>query len=193
MQISLPPGKRLIYFMGRQCTKDKILAMNIILNSIFVGSSYRTEDMNHYDVVHLPVFPDTPGVGGGASPNFFSVSSTSDHKEDAFLAVMVMLSEEVQEERARVSGSFPIVQIDGIENILASDLPHVKGKNIKGLIPDKFAAINLPAPAGVSPGSAMVAAFTAVAKGEKDINTALREANDTINQQLEAAKTAQEN
>lgn len=170
--------------------KDKVLAMNIILNSQFVGSNYRLEENLHYDVVQLPVFLDTQGVGGGASPNFFAVSSTSEHKEDAFLAVVVLLSEEVQAERARVSGSYPIVQISDIEKIMASELPHMNGKNIVGLLPAKFAAINMPAPAGVNTAAALTAAYADISTGSKDVNTALREANERLDQELEAAKAA---
>lgn len=169
--------------------KDRRLAMNVMLNSQAASPTVIPDDIR-YDVVQLPVFPDTVGVGAGVTPYYFSVSSTSKHKEDAFLAISELISPEVQTDRAKTAGSFPVVKIPGLETILASDVPRMKGKNIKGLIPSKFAPILLPTPTGVNPSGNLDAAFAAVVKGDKDINTALRDANEQTEKQLAASKAS---
>ncbi|MDF2725745.1 MAG: hypothetical protein K0Q59_5423 [Paenibacillus sp.] len=115
---------------------------------------------------------------------FFSVTTISEHKEEAFLAIMELFSSETQSVRARISGSYPVVKIHGLEKVLASELAIVKGKNIAGLIPSKFAPIGLSTPQGVNPQTNLTNAFSAVAKGTKDVNTALREAQELTEKQI---------
>lgn len=169
--------------------KERRLAMNVMLNSQAASPTVIPDDIN-YDVVQLPVFRDTPGVGAGVTPYYFSVSSTSEHREDAFLAMSELVSLDVQTDRAKTAGSFPVLKIPKLETVLASDVPRMKGKNVKGLIPSKFAPILLPAPIGVNPAGNLDAAFSVVVKGEKDINTALRDAGETTEKQLAASKAA---
>ncbi|MDF2723904.1 MAG: hypothetical protein K0Q59_3579 [Paenibacillus sp.] len=169
--------------------KEKRLAMNVMLNSQAASPTVIPDEIR-YDVVQLPVFRDTVGVGAGVSPYYFSVSSTSEHREDAYLAMSELVSLDVQTDRAKTAGSFPVLSIPKLETILASELPRMKGKNVKGLIPSKFAPILLPDPAGVSPAGNLDAAFSSVVKGEKDINTALRDAGELTEKQLAASKAA---
>jgi multiple sugar transport system substrate-binding protein len=169
-------------------TQETRLAMNIGLNSQAVGSTYASKN---YDFVNLPSFTDTEkGIGVVSSATFVAVGSTSDRKEQALLAMTTLLSPDVQTDRARSQGSFPVVEIANLSQVLASEVDAVKGKNIEGLIPKSFAPIALADPKGVTSATNANTAFEQVAKGQKDINTALREANEKTDKQLEESRAA---
>ncbi|MDF2648008.1 MAG: hypothetical protein K0Q73_3813, partial [Paenibacillus sp.] len=106
-------------------TQEKRLAMNIGLNSQAVGATYAS---GNYDFVNLPSFTDTAkGIGVVSSATFVAVGSTSDRKEQALLAMTTLLSPEVQTDRARSQGSFPVVEIANLSQVLASEVDAVKG------------------------------------------------------------------
>lgn len=168
-------------------TKERRLAMMVGLNSQ-VTSPTVFQGVN-YDVVQLPTYPDRPGVGSGPQPLWFSVSGTTAHRKEAFAAIAQLLTPEYQMQIARTS-SYPALQMDGLEQILGSDNEQMKTRNIKGLIPNKFAPAPLPTLYGIAPASALNEAFNAAATGQKDINTALREANEKLNKLLEERKAA---
>ncbi|MDF2715157.1 MAG: transporter substrate-binding protein [Paenibacillus sp.] len=167
--------------------KERRLAMMVGLNS--QATSPLTFQGVNYDVVQLPSFPDRPGIGSAPQPLWFSISGTTPHREEAFLSIAELLTVEFQTAIAR-SSSYPSVMIPGLESILASDNEPMKSRNVKGLIPKKFATAPVPTLYGIAPTTVLNEAFQSVAKGEKDINTALREANEKLNKQLEERKAA---
>jgi multiple sugar transport system substrate-binding protein len=120
---------------------------------------------------------------------YLGLSSTSKHKDAAFLAISALLSEEVQTDRSAKYGVFSPLQ-DPTAKASFGEAGMWKGKNIRAFTAQTPAA---PAPAAKAEFKTIIEgelnkAFLSVVTGEKDINTALREAEEAsdkaIQQQL---------
>lgn len=168
---------------------DKNLAMMANVSSQFTVESI-FEGVN-VDVVQLPSFADAPGVGMGPFPFFWGISSTSKHKDAAFAVLDFIMSDEQQTEGV-ARGGLPGIDFSGSEFEKkfhsAPESAWMKSKNIQGLIPEKYASPGLNEFNGRLMQGLVVQAFESVVMNNKDINTALREANEKIDQAIEAEK-----
>lgn len=142
-----------------------------------------------WDVVSLPEMDDLRGVGAQPYPVYIGLSSTTKHPDEAFLAISALLSLEAQIARSSQFGIFsPLKNPDA--KAAFGQATMWEGKNI--------AAFTNQVPAPPAPfvrgeykriGESMLnAAFMSVVMGEKDINTALREAEELANAEIEALK-----
>lgn len=143
-----------------------------------------------WDLAELPSMSERPGVGSGMLNYYFNLASTSEHREDAFLYLSAIASEEYQLERAR-KGNIPVLKTDAsVLEAFGKDAPQLAGKNLKALLADKPAS-----PYRFQENQGLIDAFVdrafdAVATGEKDINTALREAEEQAVKKIEEANSA---
>lgn len=161
---------------------DKVVAMFLGLSKL--GATHFAEHTNlNWDVATYPRYADQPDIGPQSYPNYFYISQVSEHKDIAFEVIAHMTSEEFQLELTR-QGEFPILNGTDLMEHYAADLPHMQDKNIKALLPDTFAE---PAFKGEFQQIGKVElreAYYNVILGEKDLNTALREANERIDQKI---------
>lgn len=118
----------------------------------------------NWDIVTTPSFPDKPGAGAKVDAHILMVSSQSKYKDEAFEIIqMLTASKEVQADVAR-SGK------------------GCKRTNKMALLP-KFHPLDSSAV-----GKPMNDAVTNVTQKDNDINTALRQAEEVINLNLESMK-----
>src|SRR5690606_32277018 len=83
-------------------------------------------------------------------------------------------------------GYVPPIKMDHLQSILGSAVPELAGKNIKGAVPLEIAASPFPTNGIQSLIAGEVNnAYRAVARGQKDVNTALREAEEAANLKIE--------
>ncbi|TNJ66637.1 extracellular solute-binding protein [Paenibacillus hemerocallicola] len=155
----------------------------------FVVLSLSTlKDQFNWDIATYPQLADKPGVGPQSYPTYFYVTKTGKHKEDAFDAIAYLTSEEFQNHLAK-KGMLPILKdrVAGMAQF-GQDVPMLKNKNVKALMPEKFAPSALTKVEivkGQSPGhTAFFEAYQNVVLGTKDTNTALREAGEKLDQKL---------
>lgn len=156
-------------------------------------SGWRDPEMRDvdWDVAPLPVFKEAPDVGSQAYPIYLYLTSISEHKEQAFEVIAYVTSEEVQMHRSKI-GISTILQNREIAEAFGSD-PSLsgfyEGKNVLALHPFKFASPSIKTELDDIVNAQLRAVLPEVAKGEKDINTALREAEEAaqiaINEYLE--------
>ncbi|RKN64906.1 ABC transporter substrate-binding protein [Paenibacillus ginsengarvi] len=146
------------------------------------------KDQFNWDIATFPQLADKPGVGPQSYPTYFYVTKTSKHKEDAFDVIAYMTSEEFQNNLAR-KGMLPILKdrVAGMSQF-GQEVPLLKNKNVKALLPEKFAPSALTKVEivrGQSPGhTAFFDAYQNVVLGTKDTNTALREAGEKLDKSL---------
>jgi multiple sugar transport system substrate-binding protein len=146
------------------------------------------EGMN-WDVVTIPTYPDAPGIGVQPYPTYWHVTSNSKNKELAFDMIAWLTSEEFQVPFTR-KGNATILNDPAIKQQFGQDTPTLKGKNVSALFPAKR-----PSPSYFSPYHSLAyskfpAAFTQIASGQKDVVTALREADEQANKAIEVEKAA---
>jgi ABC-type glycerol-3-phosphate transport system substrate-binding protein len=170
--------------------KERNIAM--FLATTALHTEKELGDMN-WDLASFPTMKDLPGVGPQPYPIYYYVTSTSEHKEDAFDVISYLTTEEYQTQQSKLGKFLTVLNKKEIRQVFGQDNPLFKGKNIKALQPDKYAA-----PGGVNKYNGTASGelntiLKEVNMGNKDINTALREAAEKANkkiQELEAASSA---
>jgi multiple sugar transport system substrate-binding protein len=144
----------------------------------------------NWDLVELPRFKDAPKAGPGLQLPFYAIASTSKNRDQAFLAAAYIGSEEFQKEFAK-HGYVPPIKIDNLTEVLGKNVPQLAGKNVKAAVPLESAASPYPFNSyfGQVPGF-LNTAYLSVMNGQKDINTALREAEEAANKKIEEVMAA---
>jgi multiple sugar transport system substrate-binding protein len=140
-----------------------------------------------WDIVSYPRYKDRPSVGPQLAPGYFLIPVSSKNKQAAFKVSAYVTSQEFQIHLAR-NGYAPVLKDANIWSEYGKDLPFMKGKNIKALIPQNSASI---APLSEYQDIALKelqSAFKDVMVDKKDINTALREADERIDKAIAAEK-----
>jgi multiple sugar transport system substrate-binding protein len=132
----------------------------------------------NWDMVSVPTMKEAPGLNPQGNPRFLFITSQTKHKDQAFQALSQLLSDEVQLEFSR-RGIGSSLNSEPIKAVYGQSLPVFKGKNIKALYHNKQAELS---PASSGPiNKAVDNEFRKVIEGKKDINTALRDADESVN------------
>lgn len=115
-------------------------------------------------------------------------TNTSKHPDAQMKVLEVLFSDEVQEIMASKTARVSALKDPKFQEIFAKDYPGVEGKNIASI----FKSSPAPAPGySIHYGSAnsiLQAEFEKYVRGEKDVNTALREAKEQIEQYIASVK-----
>ncbi|MCC2684824.1 MAG: family 1 extracellular solute-binding protein [Paenibacillaceae bacterium] len=168
--------------------KDKTLAMTVYFGSGTVArleEMYNGGDVMNWDMVSTPNFQEARGRGQEINLHILTISNSSKHKQEAFDVLSTLVSEDVQT-LASNDGRISSLSNPQLRKSFAANLKSVKGKNIEGVF--KTTAAKLP----------VVTPYDALAKpqlnnkmkeviGGKDINTALREAEEQANKAIQTA------
>jgi len=145
------------------------------------------KDAVNWDVVQLPTFAEKPGVGPQSYPTYFYLAKGSKNRDAAFQVLSYVTSEEFQDFMVK-GGYSPILNNQSrIMQHFAADDKFLAGKNVKSLLPAKFADPTEKTQFQAIADKEMLAALVDAAGG-KDINTALREAEERANKAMEAEK-----
>lgn len=138
------------------------------------------------DFVSLPRFSGMSASSSQMNAPFYVIPSTTPHKDAAFQVIAYLMSDEVQTIMAR-QGRIPIINQESVKKEYAKDLKGMEGKNLNAFFQD---AIAKPVPSTAYDGQAKSiftnAALVPVYQGKKDMNTALREAEEQINKHIES-------
>lgn len=157
---------------------------NTAMFSFMYGEYEWLKGMN-YDVVSLPSFRDNPKVGSQSYPTYMFITSTSQHKDAAMEVVKLFISDDYQT-RLSKSGGITTLNNDAIKQVFGEETA-MKDKNIKNAV-----FFNRPAPAVAKTRydtfveEAIRKQYTPLLTGETDLNTALRTAEEEVNQKIEA-------
>lgn len=146
----------------------------------------------NYDYAAFPTFKSMPGVGPQPYPASFYITNMSKYKDEAFEVLAYLTSNEFQLINSK-KGNLTVLNNSEIKKAFGQDAPEYKGKNLKALAPEKYAP---PLALGKYNGiaeSQMTSAFISVATGAKDINTALRDAAESIDKNIAEQKQAASN
>lgn len=163
--------------------KEKRLAIISQQNSNYVDLK-DVQGMN-WDVVTYPTYKNLPGVNPQPEPVYFLISGNSKHKDEAFKAITVILSDEVQLEKSRQGAPSPLKSKE-IRDAYGTASPILAGKNAKALVPSSYAEAVVVDQFSNQATVPLQNAFTSALTGEQDLNTALRQANEMTNKAIEA-------
>lgn len=143
-----------------------------------------------WDLVALPSFADNPGVGAQINSINFGITKLSSEKEEAMEVIKYMGSDEFQMQLSR-KAVMPVIKNQEVREAFGKESPHGE-KNYQAL----FYKDPAPVPEKTYYDADMVSIYQAegveVMLGNKDVNTARRDAHELAVQKLEELKKANE-
>lgn len=165
---------------------DRTLAM-----LMHTTTDYATfpDDLN-WGASALPSFPEQPGVGMQYQTIVWYLSANSPNREAAFIAMMGVVSPETQLEMSKI-GSMSTLRDLSIREAFGSALPNMEGRNLVSIIPKQSAKKPLDHKYAANIVPHLITAFDEVRLGQKDINTALRDAEEKTNKWIEERMAAE--
>ncbi|MEF3305608.1 ABC transporter substrate-binding protein [Paenibacillus sp. GYB003] len=166
--------------------KDKNVAMWAGLSQDYPRSAWG--GTTNWAVTKFPTMPEKPGVGPQPRTTNMFVTSTSRHKDEAFLAISAFLSDEVQTSVVAERAIGTPLKNSKVREVFGRDNPDLAGRNAKFLQPDQYAEPIVQTPNTINAKNEINRAFVLAAAGVKDLNTALREAEENVNKRAETLK-----
>lgn len=168
--------------------QDQNIAMLPYNNLLNLGLDEAEKRGLNWDLVQYPSYKEKPNLYAFVDAQIFAISQTTKFKEQAAQVLSVVTSDEVQLKSARTTARFSSLKDPKFRDALGADMPFLKNKNLKSI----FKSTAPPAPAFSPYDSSDVRnisfkSFEEYVKG-KDLNTAIREAEEKINQWIETNK-----
>ncbi|WP_176705962.1 ABC transporter substrate-binding protein [Paenibacillus hemerocallicola] len=160
-------------------------SLAMIASSATRARSMRTVPGLNWDIVTYPQNKKAPGYGARVDPNFLLIPNGAKQKEAAFKVISVMLSDEVQLDMSRHLW-MSVLTSQPIHNEFGKTYPELASKNMVAFTKPKMAGIQTFG--GVAAHTFANNAFDEIVYSGKDINTAMREADEKLNKALEELK-----
>jgi multiple sugar transport system substrate-binding protein len=168
--------------------KEQIAAMKVDLSTLL---KYHEDSGMNWDMVSLPTFKELPGVGPQLSTSFWNITSMSKHKDEAFQVLQFLTSDEFQLEMTKKRMLVPILANPEIRSHFGEDVEFTKKRNVKAVLPERIANPMYLSIHNDAVSKQFMEAFKDVITGEKDSNTALRDAEEKANQTIKQAELQQ--
>jgi multiple sugar transport system substrate-binding protein len=146
----------------------------------------RLEPFNmNWDVATYPIFKEAPGIGSVYDNIFINVTSTSKHQDDGMRVVEAVASSENQLAMSKY-GFAPALSNPEIVKPFGVDQPALKGKHLEALF--KIKGANSPELTKFDPivRTELNNAMARIVNEGADVNTALRQAEESANSKIEA-------
>ncbi|WP_284639430.1 ABC transporter substrate-binding protein [Paenibacillus silviterrae] len=142
-----------------------------------------------WDVVTYPQHKDHMGYSTNVDSPNMSITEQSKVKDAAFLVIETVLSDEVQllfSKNAKMS----VLKDDKVQQEFGKGIPEFQGKtlNLVSMVKLKPSVPRISQYQGSDTNKIVSDAYEAVLRKEKDINTALREADEALNKLVESKK-----
>jgi multiple sugar transport system substrate-binding protein len=134
----------------------------------------------NWDVAQYPSHKDRPNIGLWNTMHVVIPLGTSKHKEDQMRVMEVLFSDEVQQVLVGKTARVSTLKDPKYKQMFGKDLPELKGKRIESI----FKSTNAPSPAMsiyYSKASSLITAeYVNAITNKKDVNTAIRDAQEQI-------------
>ncbi|MCZ8512269.1 extracellular solute-binding protein [Paenibacillus filicis] len=142
-------------------------------------------DLN-FDIVTYPQHKDHMGYSTNVDTPNFSITEQSKVKDAAFLVLQTMLTDEVQLDLAR-NAKMSILNNDQVRAEFGKAIPEFQGKNmnLSAMAKLKPSVPKTPKYSTSDTNKIVSDAYESVLKKEKDVNTALRDADEAMNKLVE--------
>jgi multiple sugar transport system substrate-binding protein len=176
----IPAGKERDLF-----TKDQTLAM-------MAQSTQRIGELDelynqgvhlNWDLTSYPNVEGFPGIGFAPNTVVLMLSQTSKHKDAAFQVLDAVTNEDNQMNMSR-NGTFSVLKDPKIREAYGTQLKSLQGKNIKGMFKNKYSVGSPLSQYDTLVRKYLNKAIQQVNTGQKDMNTALREAEEGANKEI---------
>ena len=170
--------------------KDKTMAMYTSYGAR-IGELEEAEQSGqgvNWDLTTFPVRQEAKVQGMETESHVLAVSATAKQPEAAFEVIRFLTtSDEVQ---TQVAGMARISSLkdDKYKKEFGANVAALKGKNVQAIFKNKYGTSPLPTKYDSVAEKAVSAALQKVTKGEADINSALRAAEEAANKEIDSLK-----
>lgn len=165
--------------------KDQTIAMLPYNNLLNIGLEEATKLGLNWDLAQYPSFKEKPNLYNHVDSQLFLIAKTSKFKDQAAQFLNIMSSDEVQLLSAKTTARLSSLKNPEMKKALGADMPFLKGKNLQSI----FKSTSPPSPEFSQYNSLgrdlVFKSFEEYMNG-KDLNTALREAEDKVNKRVES-------
>lgn len=175
---------------NNQFTKERRLAMLASNNILYDAGLDKLPDLN-WDMVSYPTWKEAPGKGLHLGGHTVAIPSNSKHKDEAFLVIETLTSDEVGLDLSR-RGRISTLKDQKFKDAFGADMPFMKGKNIQAIYKTTPAPIPEQSPYTKYGESAVANALKKMVKENVDNNTALSQAEEETNKKIEEALAAKQ-
>ncbi|MFE5318069.1 ABC transporter substrate-binding protein [Paenibacillus sp. NPDC056579] len=160
--------------------KDKNTAM--VISNVMPSLQEATKNGLNWDMVQLPSYKGYEGLKGLGDTMYIGVNKVSKNQDDAMKVVSVLTSDEVQTVMAKKYGYYPVLASKAVKDSFGAEMEFLKGKNVQAIYKGQIAPYK---PSSMYSAHADVrkifnAKVADTVAGKKDVNTALREAEEEI-------------
>lgn len=182
------------YLYGRDAfIKEGKLALRVANLANMVGPleelRQQGQEMN-WDIAPAPNFDGYIGKAREAQVHSFVISNNSKHKEEAFLAITHILSDEVQRILAR-NARVPAIINPELEKEFGADVPVLNGKHIGNVFIGEQQKTHKIHKYEDQVTKFVSEAAEQVALNGVDVNTALRKAEEAISREIETLRATE--
>lgn len=160
-------------------------SLAMIASSATRARSMRTIQGLNWDIVTYPQNKKAPGFGHRVDPHFLMIPNGAKQRDAAFKVISVMLSDEVQLDMSRNLWMSALTN-QSIHNEFGKNFPDLASKNMVAFTKPNMKGIQTFG--GVAAHTFANNAFDEIIYTGKDINTAMREADEKLNKALEELK-----
>lgn len=147
------------------------------------------EDLSsfNWDMVAMPTYEELPGVGYQSYPTYLAVTTISQNKDAAMKVLEFLISEDYQTEMSK-KGNMTVLMDEEIQKMMGQE-SFFNDKNYGAFFYNQLAPIPEKSvfDTKVNAYQTVTKRFSDLARGEVDINTVLREAEEEVNQLIQAA------
>ncbi|MBD2865388.1 ABC transporter substrate-binding protein [Paenibacillus oceani] len=178
------PGNETAAINNDDFTKNRTVAMGAgtTLFPTLLALDKEGNPLN-FDIVSFPSFPETPKTSLQFLASTFAISPTSKYKDQAMQVIKVLLSDEVQKQGAGIL-RLTALKSEEVRKATGKDYPSIANKNLKALYANKLAPTKEASKYDEIARKALTTYFSQYVQGQKDLNTALREAEEDVNKKI---------
>lgn len=179
------------YATGTFLEQQRLAMMPEWVSKVLNQLDKDAQDLPNFDIVTEPRFEDRVGYGRHTLANMLIITETSEHKEQAMQVLKYMVSEESQ---MRISSHSRIPALKGkqYEEAYGSNNPKLKDLNLAALFKHPSSPTPPPHPFDKEVQKIIRDLRKELALNNKDINTALKEAQELAEQTIAAMKLERE-
>ncbi|WP_079912578.1 ABC transporter substrate-binding protein [Paenibacillus sp. 32352] len=162
--------------------KKKNLAMYVYFSEL--ATDPNMQGMN-FDMVSAPTYKELPNVGFQPIPTYAILASTSKHKEESMEIIKYLASDEYQMARAKLGFITPL-KSEEVRKSMGAD--YSKKLNWNAVFYKPFAPIPVKGAYENIGEKPLVSLVPDYVLGNKDVNTVMREAEETANKAIDSAR-----
>jgi multiple sugar transport system substrate-binding protein len=142
----------------------------------------------NWDVAQYPSYKEQPNTGLWNTMHVIIPMQTSKHRDDQMRVMEVLFSDDVQEVLVKKTARVSALKDSKFKQLFGMDIPELRGKRLESI----FKSTNAPIPSTSiyysKASSLLTAEYINAVTDKKDVNTALRDAQEQIQKYVESEK-----